>query len=1525
MIKLASSHVESLTTLLLQLSPTGSDGFEGLMATVLTDIAGIPFRVAASGSQFGSDGNAASGDDGVYFECKRYKDKIPRNEIISKIADLSIRSTNVDAWFLCATSEVSAQIARDVPELGRQVGIATFILDWTGALPPLAVALAMSPNAPRHLSATDASGSAENALAAIRADDGFDARAEQLRRSLREPLVGTEVARRENAAWLTAAFSSREKATGEFGEPLSPLDEAHGPARERVGLIAEIRPFLTGDVTGATLCVLGGEGAGKSWLVAHSWSRVDRRPLMVVLSPRDCGPLIGPDDCEQLLASKLPAQTGGPGNDPVVVAAWRRKLNRWRDDRQRDLPRCPRVVVVIDGVNQRPQIDWARVIDSFGDALNRIGGRLIVTARTTYYETTLQPRLMTATHELTVPEWTATERDEILAESGIDHGVLDRIQNTNAPIERSLRNPRLLRIAVRLLKGRVVEHIEELSVNHLLFEHIRTREQESGIPEPAHECERRLRTHAQEVLSRLQNGPTDDVTVFDIAEVQTVADGRYFVPVDGDPTRYALQDAGLLLALGFLVTDRLRSASRNGRDLGAELDAVVDPIAALDQTAPVVTAALTLACVDDRQPDDVAVALLCAFAVLQNPNHEDLEAFKSLARTRSMAFLQAARHLCLTGRDKPNVDWIEAALVSSKTHAEAWRNIQTAVGAWLGCYSLSPEPCVRSRRQLSADERGKREEKINSNLRSLSSAEEGLLEGMEETDGNVGALSRLAFTLMAGRPIEPFGKGIVQWSLANLVNQNQGLLYEELEYVLTLNRSDWQVARRALSRESGIFRRPDVSRVGTSALVVLLRATGDPDDASEAEKLTSKISDFKARSWRLVGEYCSSDPCDPSASKPRNIAGTTRRYEMIDVSSLYRATSRSGEELFFEMARPGVARFEADVAVEKHQELVDDVLQRQGRSWKPGLPLVGPHSALLTTDMAKLASEREDCLRVVRDLPERERWVVSQARLFLAFPKLSAEEQLEAMLSTTIGDDVLRSLLDVMKPIDEMVFDRYFRKACIENDARSQYFLLLFARGSGTRISARSRKRMASSMTAESETVRMSVFERILHLRDKKLMKLVVDGGWRAERGEGRNSYENAYGSAILVEGALRKWISVDEALERMSSGHYGWAARRLGPVGGRRVAGLIDSSIRAAVAVRVENTLPDVEYRCRHETQPNSFPYSVTETEGRSDDVPGPWQRQPKSDEAFEEQERRRQEAFETFRRNMDQANAGVLVDDIAKKEFEAIVDADPEAADRWYRLFSGLSEGARQRVHNLVLMLAYALRERCPKRTVTLLRSVYGEVGPIRFTVGRARVPLEAVIAWSAAGSGAGREWCHERLDMARNDHELATEVLAALSSRGEAVLNEFIRKRLDRGEPEGTARALLVAGFSNQHDHIRDVLASYRDAKGFIGEAYKAAKYAHDRDGWARYWFEEMCKADGPTEFWRYSVLFAKIVDGRFTIWSSEYERRGEPMALLAPSIDEEVNRRMEKWRKHREKTLFGAKKRPDVFLPERSGAG
>ena len=1524
---LASSHVETLRTSLLRLDPTGDDGFEGLMATVLTEITGIPFRVAASGSQFGSDGSSVREEDGVCFECKRYEGTIPRRDIQSKLAELPLRSSHVEAWFLCATSPVKDQLARDIQEIGRRQGITTFILDWTGTLPPLAVAVATARDAARRFLPPDTSHSVAAALDAIRASAGFEASAEQLSRSLLEPLVGTAVARRANAAWLLQAFASRRQATLAFGEPLSPLDATDGVARLRANLVARVGPFLTGDAAGTTLCVVGDEGAGKSWLIAQSWARVDRRPLMVVLSPRDGQDVAGPDDCERLLASSIPAQSGGAANE-TVVSGWRRKLVRWRD---LDQPDRPRLIVVLDGVNQRPQTDWARVIGVFDDTLKRLGGRLIVTARTVYYETRLKRRLMVAVEELEeleVLEWTVGERNEILAAHGIRYAGLHGDHDSDATVGRALLNPRLLGIAVRLLKGKAIEHIEELNVSHLLFEHLRTRELESRDPEPAQECVRRLRILARQVLNRLQGGTIDDVVIFDVEDLRIVADGRYFVPVDGDATRYALQIDGLVLAFGFLVLDRLRTAQSNRRNLAAELAVAVDPVASLDQTAAVLMAALTCACIDDTQSDEVVVALLRAFAELQNPNQDDLEAFKWLARRRTRAFLDAARHLCLAGWNQPNVDWIEGALMSLmpplSTDGEASGGIQAAISIWLGCHAASPEIGGDSHPKLGAEELAKHKEDRDKKLASLSPAEMRLLDGMEETAGDIGALYRLAFRLMAGRRIESLAPAIVRWTLANRIYTHRRRLHEEAQYPVRLNRRDWRAARAALLRESSVFRRPDATKLGTCALVGLLRMTGDPEDAREADELAARISDSKPMRGRLIEQYCSTDPCDPLAPKPSNVSDTARRYDTVDVQGLYSGSWKGSGEHFLEMARPGVARFEPQAAVEKHRQLLGDVLKRRGLSLSRGLSVSLPHSALLTSDMAiALTSAGEYWRREIGELRERDRWWVSQELLFLAFPRLSGEEQLKALLGTTVGDDVLRSLLKVMKPVDEDIFDQYFETACMENDSRRQYFLLAFAEGTGIHMRARSRSRLASLVTSENGSVRMVVFARILHLEDELLMKRVVDSGWCAMDTKERNIYENAYGSAMLVEGALHKWISVDEALARMSPEHCGWAARRLGPVAGRKVAGMVEASIETALSLTMEHEVPDVEYDCRPGDRVESSPRSIGRAALESDDVAEVVKGRTDRGEAFEQRQKRRQEAFETFGRRMRDAGAWIVLEDIALDEFEAIASADGAAAERWCRLFLEAGESGRRNLHNVVLKLAYALRERYPGRAVALLRSVAGGRPPIRHTVGGARVPLEAMVAWSTAGSEQGREWCRERLDLARNDHEIATEVLAALTERQDSALGEFIRERLDRGEPEGIARGLLVAGFSGQCSERERVLSEYEGAKGFIGEAHKAARYAYERDGWARHWFERMCEADQDGDFWRYSVLFGKIVDGRFALWGGEYERTGEPMRLFEWSVKDEIDRRIRKWEKKRGETLFGARKPPEAFLPGIAG--
>lgn len=206
--------IADLRAMLLKLPATGVGGFEGLLAAVLAEISGVPFRLSGSGSQFGMDGKSVYEDDAICFEAKRYDRKIPRNEVIAKIAELTVEGgSDIDLWVLGATTSVSTQLADNVLEIGERNGISTLVLDWSRAdLPALAVALAMATEATAEFirrNAGDEYRAHANALASLKAvedDERFARHAARIRGLLREPTIGTSLAVRNNRHWLEDAL-----------------------------------------------------------------------------------------------------------------------------------------------------------------------------------------------------------------------------------------------------------------------------------------------------------------------------------------------------------------------------------------------------------------------------------------------------------------------------------------------------------------------------------------------------------------------------------------------------------------------------------------------------------------------------------------------------------------------------------------------------------------------------------------------------------------------------------------------------------------------------------------------------------------------------------------------------------------------------------------------------------------------------------------------------------------------------------------------------------------------------------------------------------------------------------------------------------------------------------------------------------------------------------------------------------------------------------------------------------------------
>ena len=111
----------------------------------------------------------------------------------------------------------------------------------------------------------------------------------------------------------------------------------------------------------------------------------------------------------------------------------------------------------------------------------RIGGQLIVTVRKSYFRNRIKRRMIPPVAEIEVPEWAELDRDQILAAHGIKGTDL------RAKVAASLKNPRILGIALDLLQNTQIRELDELSVSRLLFEHIRASERDAPSPQPARE------------------------------------------------------------------------------------------------------------------------------------------------------------------------------------------------------------------------------------------------------------------------------------------------------------------------------------------------------------------------------------------------------------------------------------------------------------------------------------------------------------------------------------------------------------------------------------------------------------------------------------------------------------------------------------------------------------------------------------------------------------------------------------------------------------------------------------------------------------------------------------------------------------------------------------------------------------------------------------------------------------------------------------------------------------------------------
>jgi hypothetical protein len=1481
-----------------------------------------------------------SNDLAITFEAKLYTGKLDKDSVQSKITELAASPMSPDVWVLGATVEVGSQLETTIRASAARFGLNILLLDWTDTndFSPLAVACAAA-NAVavaflrQHITENDVVDAAEAALEVLRTRDRFPSFAADIRRALTTASLGLANARVANSVWLETAFSDRARARALFGQALTPAAHGSVPLQPRDNLVAQINAHMNARTQRQIVCILGGEGFGKSWLVAQSWQQQETvRQLLLMVPANEIKPTSSFGDIRQLLINQFIRQTGEM-EDSVLRNRWERHLKSWE---AYGLERTPRFVVCVDGLNQQPSVPWAQWLDAAADTIERLGGMLMVTVRQGYFDLRLRNAINTSTALVQVPVWDDQEQSSILDSRGIEAASL------NPTVRERLRNPRLMGIALGLLGAEEVLQINELSVERLLFEHIRQGERDGNAEEPVDDFRRRLAEHASVVLKRAASEENDDLLVFDRwgaperyllePDLQAVISEHYFTTLSEDPTRYSIEPgSGLNLALGIAVFQNLQKAVRSKRDVAEALRGQVEPIEALDRTADAIFAALTIASVDPACPPEIASALIAEFLRLQNIDPQTYPSFVGVVRKATEAAALAVRDLATTqSHVAAHINWLISALRESRSDPTSWDILSRHVSNWLRSYTLDAGVSVwRVPGQADAAkieaEIANKQQKLDHRLGAMSSAELSFLEkGMMRCDAfDPNDLFSCSLQLIAGKPLESFANSFVACAFSMALNSGYRVASKELIALLRFNNTDWATTRAAVLNAAHFFVSSETSPSGQWAMVTLLRALCTADDADLERELVAELTKDRERfsGSRMVEDFCDSDPCDPTSERPQNIANAIHIYQEIDVEKVAEGIWQRSEDIFLREALPSLARFEPNEALAVHRNIALAFIKRNNPELSRCLYWLLPHTAMLGEQLVAellqmtLSLSRDACGEVC-DNEALSRTV--QASIQLIFPHLEGNSQLEVMELLQIHGPILLAFANVVGPADSDRLDQVLKSAIEAADENMLVMTLMFARWSGTVLRADTLSMVANLFSDHRSVVRSLAFSIIHQSKDLEFTQRFVDMGWTARPILGKENYfEVWYGSLLLIKAAEHHLLSVDAMIDRISPRFFGFAAEKLDDRDKARIATRLRVACQRALDFSIETEPPNAELN----TVPDKRGFPALYDLSAPERDPGPeafFNRINEADEQFHLHQLERSNAFEQFSASLSSAEAWLLIESVSASAVDAWVLVEPQSCLALATEILRLEGFKVSQINNFALLLARSLSRDFPDEAEKLFRHLAGKKSIVRMVSGLSSLPLESTCIWTSADSSRIDALQTERLNSAGNDFALAAEVLAALQAGKAGFLDGYIQNALSKPEPVATARALMVAGFGLDSAENDLLITQFADAKGLIGSAAKAARFAFDRNRWARHWYDAMLRSKSGEEFWAASILFLKVVDGRYELWEGAAPETGSIAARFMSSLDDRLKSRTKLWKSKRETKLFGEDAPGVIFL-------
>ena len=614
------------------------------MASLLERLTKQSWQVARAGSQGGRDlGSDQVGGIRCRVECKLNKEatRLDQGALLGKLVEATRPGHQLDAWVLAATCSIPDQLVDALETEAREnrsVNVG-FLDAPPGRLGRLLALLATFPDVLHPGGPWKSPPVVRRALLQVSSRPDFAAAREALEKVFDPRTLGYPSIRAALQAEFRAALEDRVASRDLFGQLVTPFEAGFISRRA-------VEEKLDGwwadwPNTGSPVVLHGKEGTGKTWALA-SW-------IASRLLDGQEGPLVlwcgsqrfdHSEELPALLARLL--RRVAPSYDQSY---FRRRVLTWARDQRRE----PAILLVMDGLNERPEHSWrAWRSTAARDLRTHLRGVAIALTTRSARLSDLHGWLSLSDAAVTAREVEGLQREIPVAEPSLGAAALievddfddDEFDRALTPahlldwepppdLRRLMRRPKWFLRALRM-RARL-QQVGDPTVERLLWEDMKARHDEhDGAPLSDRQYQTFLMQLARkwlpsagslvlpqsEILGAL--GAVSDLT----RALDELTSAEILLTVPGSPDLLRLDPPRVPHALGLALLERTsQAAERDPGEVDEVVECTVEDLGDSDLSGAVVAFSVCVALSSQDStvlPEAVAVALLKALVKLRN-------------------------------------------------------------------------------------------------------------------------------------------------------------------------------------------------------------------------------------------------------------------------------------------------------------------------------------------------------------------------------------------------------------------------------------------------------------------------------------------------------------------------------------------------------------------------------------------------------------------------------------------------------------------------------------------------------------------------------------------------------------------------------------------------------------------------------------------------------------------------------------------------------------------------------------------